>query len=117
MERELEQFTNLEKFDTFLKVLSFYHTARCENDDCSQCFLVLNLRYLYTEHTVQQKEGVEGLKNYCRMQKIQVMCARLFLSRLAQIERQRIELEKAFNKTSEIWNKSDNEMPSPLPNF
>ena len=42
MERELEEFTNLEKFDTFLKVLSFYHTERCENDDCSQTFFVLN---------------------------------------------------------------------------
>lgn len=58
LEKELEEFANPDKFDTFLKNLTFYHTERCEHDDCSQFFFVLNLRYLYTEHTV---------KNYCRM--------------------------------------------------
>ena len=42
LEKELEEFVSLEKFDTFLKVLSFYLTERCKHDDCSQgCFFFL----------------------------------------------------------------------------
>ena len=58
-EKELEEFLSLEKIDNFLKVLSFYHTERCQLDDCSQCFFTVNLRYLYAEHTAQKKESVE----------------------------------------------------------
>ena len=116
-EQELEKFADLEHFDSFLKVMSFYHTERCEHDDCSQCFFVLNLRYLYTEHRAQQKDSVEALKNYCRMRKMQFMCARLFIHRLAEIEKQRTELEKSFNRTLQIWNNTKSNMPSPLPNI
>ena len=104
LEKELEEFENLDKFDTFLKNLTFYHSERCEHDICSQFFFVLNLRYLYTEHTV---------KNYCRMQSCQFLCGRLFIRRLAKIEKQIIELEKPFKKTLEVWNKSNSEMPPP----
>lgn len=39
-EKELEQFTDLKKLDDFLKVMSFFHVEICENDDCSQLFLL-----------------------------------------------------------------------------
>ena len=70
-EKELKEFLSLEKIDNFLKVLSFYHTERCQLDDCSQCFFTV------------KKESVEELKNYCRMKKFQFLCARLFVHRLA----------------------------------
>ena len=39
-EKELEKFTNLQKcFDSFLKIMSFYHTKICDHEACSQCFL------------------------------------------------------------------------------
>ena len=82
-EKELEEFLSLEKIDNFLKVLSFYHTERCQLDDCSQCFFTVSLRYLYAEQTAQKKESVEELKDYCRMKKFQFLCARLFVHRLA----------------------------------
>ena len=104
LEKELNEFANLDKFDTFLKNLTFYHSERCEHDVCSQFFFVLNLRYLYTEHTV---------KNYCRMKSCQFLCGRLFIRRLTKIEKQIIELEKPFKKTLEVWNKSNSEMPPP----
>ena len=126
-DQELEKFTDLEHFDSFLKVMSFYHTERCEHNDCSQCehndcsqcFFVLNLRYLYTENRIQQKDSVETLKNYCRMRKMQFMCTRLFIYRLAlaEIEKQRIELEKSFNRMLQIWNNTKSEVPSSLPNI
>ena len=118
-EQELKKFTDLEHFDSFLKVMFFYHTERCEHNDCSQCFFVLNLRYLYTENRIQQKDSVETLKNYCRMRKMQFMCTRLFIYRLAlaEIEKQRIELEKSFNRMLQIWNNTKSEVPSSLPNI
>lgn len=86
-EKELEVFLSLEKVDNFLKVLSFFHTERCQLDDYSQCFFTVDLRYLYAEHTAQKKENVEELKKYCRMEKFQFLCAQLFVYRLAQIEK------------------------------
>ena len=97
LEKELEEFANPDKFDTFLKNLIFCHTERCEHDDCSQFFFVLNLRYLYTEHTV---------KNYCRMQSCQFLCGRLFIRRLAKIEKQIIESEKALKKLQKYGTKA-----------
>ena len=54
-------FTSLKKFDDYIKVLSFYHVERREQDDCSQCLLAINLRYVYTEHVIQEKKI---LKNF-----------------------------------------------------
>ena len=54
-------FTSLKKFDNYIKVLSFYHVERCEQDDCSQCLFAINLRFLYTEHVIQEKKI---LKNF-----------------------------------------------------
>ena len=45
----LNEFTTLKKLDDFLKVFIFYHIERCEQDDCSQCYCAINLRYV-VEH-------------------------------------------------------------------
>ena len=97
-------FSTLENFDRVLKVLTFYHTERCDHEDCSQCFFTLSLRCIYTEHIVQKKQGVQELINYCKLRKKQFICARLFISRLANLERERIKLEKSFNETFKLWN-------------
>ena len=60
---------------------------------------------------------VEQLRNYCKMRKEQFICARFFIHRLAKIEKERIKLEKDFNKILQLWNKSRREMPAPLPNL
>lgn len=69
-------------------------------------FFIVNLRYLYTEHCVQNRNDVEPLKTFCRMNKLQFLCARLFINRLSEIEKQQIELEKSFAKTLQRWNDS-----------
>ena len=53
----LSDFNTLKKFNDYIKVLSFYHVERCEKDDVSQCLFTVNLRYLFTEHEVQEKKG------------------------------------------------------------
>ena len=71
-------FHSLEKFDDYLKILSFYHVKRCEHDGSSQCLFTVNLRYLYVEHCLQNKTDVKELINYCKMRKEQVITSRLF---------------------------------------
>ena len=51
------------------------------------------------------------------MRKEQFICARFFIHRLAKMEKERIKLEKDFNKILQLWNKSRREMPAPLPNL
>ena len=110
-------FNTLKKFDDFLKVFNFYHVQRCEREDCSQCLFAINLRYVYTEYVVQNKEVVQELKNYCKIKKGQFVCARVFIHRLAEIEKQRLYLEKLFHKTLSQWNNTETEMEVPLPNL
>ena len=40
------------------------------------------------------------------MNKLQFLCARLFINRLSEMEKQQIELEKSFAKTLQRWNDS-----------
>ena len=58
----IEDFNTLKKFYDYIKVLSFYHVERCEQDDCSQCLFVINLRYVYTEHVIHEKKMM--LRNF-----------------------------------------------------
>ena len=90
----LLEFTSVKKFDDYIKVLSFYHAERCEQDDCSQCFFAINLRYVSTEHVIQEKKDIKELRNYCIIRKEQFIASRLFIRRLPDIEKKRLKLEK-----------------------
>ena len=113
----IEDFNTLKKFDDYVKVLSFYHVERCEQDDCSQCLFGINLRYVYTEHVIQENKDVKKLRNYCIMRKENFIASKLFIRRLAELERSRIELEKQFRGTLSLWNKKKDEMSSPSVNL
>lgn len=114
----LSDFNTLKKFDDYIKVLIFYHVDRCEKDDCSQCLFTVNLRYLFTEHEVQEKKDVVRLRYYCIMRKEQFIASRLFIHRLVSLEKKkRIQLEKGFKETLSLWNNKRDVMSSPLPNL
>ena len=51
------------------------------------------------------------------MRKKQFVCARIFIHRLAEIERQRLDLEKSFHKTLSLWNNTETEMLASLPSL
>ena len=61
---KIAELDSMEKFDNFLKVLSYYHVERCEYEDCSQCIFTINLRYLYVENTVQGNNSVVPYNNF-----------------------------------------------------
>lgn len=112
-EKEILRLDSLKKFDDFIEVLSFYHVKRCEHEDCSQCLFVVNLRYLYVEHFTQELEITEPLRNYCRLRCHQFMCARFFIHHLANLEKQRVALEKEFHNTLKIWKYTKQEQLPP----
>ena len=109
----IEDFNTLKKFDDYIKVLSFYHMERCEQDDCLQCLFAISLRYVYTEHVIQEKKDVKELRNYRIMRKENFIASKLFIRRLAELERSRTELEKQFRETLSLQKKNNNEMLSP----
>ena len=76
-----EDFNTLKKFDDYIKVLSFYHVERCEQDNCSQCLFAFNLCYVYTEHVIQEKKDVKEFRNYSLCVKIILLLLKyLFVS-------------------------------------
>lgn len=44
----------------------------------------------------------------------QFFASRLFIYRLTDLEKQRLELEKQFRETLSLWNKNKDEMPASL---
>ena len=92
----IEDFNTLKKFDDYIKVLSFYRVERCKQDDCLQCLFAINLRYVYNEHIIT---------DYCIMRKENLIASKLFIRRLAELERSRTELKKQFRETLSLWNK------------
>ena len=59
----VEEYNFKKKFDEFLKLSEFYHVERCENEDCPNCWFVVNLRYLYVQNTVHEMDQVLLCKN------------------------------------------------------
>ena len=59
-----------------------------------------------------KKNDVKELRNYCIMRKENIIASKLFIRRLAELERSRIELEKQFRETLSLWNKEKDEMSS-----
>ena len=59
-----------------------------------------------------KKNDVKELRNYCIMRKENFIASKLFIRRLAELERSRIELEKQFRETLSLWNKKKDEMSS-----
>ena len=94
----LSEFTTLKKIDGFITVLSYYHVERCNQEDCSQCLFAINLRYVFIEHTVQEKKDANRLRYYCIMRKEQFIASRLVFHRLASLEKKGFSLKKSSKK-------------------
>ena len=72
---------------------------------------------MFTEHTIQEKKDVKELCNYCIMCKEHFIASRFFIHGLADLEKQRLELEKQFRETLSLWNKNKDEMLALLPSL
>ena len=76
-----------------------------------QCLFAVNLHYLHVQNTIHQNDSVVPLHQHCWLRH-QYNYARLFIKNLADIEKQRVALEKEFSKSLKLWNKLQ---PPPLP--
>ena len=104
---KIAELDSMEKFDNFLKVLSYYHVERCEYEDCRQCIFTINLRYLYVENTVQGNNFVVPLPQFCISKIDKFKRCRAFINTLVKLEKVRILVENEFHKTLELWNKPE----------
>ena len=101
----------MKKFDSFLKVLLYYHDERCKHANCSCSLFAVNLRYLYVQNTPRRCYSVVPLQHFCRLKFEQFNYCRYFIEKLIDLEKTRLIAEKQFHKTLELWNKP----PTPPP--
>ena len=87
IQKDIEEFSSLLKFDQFIKLASFYHVELCENDDCINCMFVINLRYLYIEQITLKSNSVDSLQKYCKEKFANFYSLRHFLRTLGEIEK------------------------------
>ena len=57
----VEEIDSMIKFDEILKLCEFYHVKRCKNEDCSNCWFIVNLRYLHNQNNDCEMESVVPL--------------------------------------------------------
>ena len=48
IEKEIEKLNNLQKFNHFICLCTFYHANHCEQENCINCSFVNKLEYIYT---------------------------------------------------------------------
>ena len=62
IEKEIENLNSYEKIDQFIGLCNFCYLNRCENIDCSNCRLILNLKYLYTEDLTETRNSLRKFR-------------------------------------------------------
>ena len=87
IEKETENLNSYEKIDQFIGLCNFCYLNRCENIDCSNCRLLLNLKYLFIEDLTVQKTGVDKIQKFCRFNYGDFVSMRTFLHFSAGTER------------------------------
>ena len=107
IEKGIEELSSLQKFDRFLKLVHFFHVERCENIDCSNCMFIIKLTYLSIEKIVIKLDSIDSLQKYCMEKYINFYLLRYFLHTLVKIEKKKkkIQFDKEFTRTLEIWKK------------
>ena len=52
IEKEIEKLNNLQKFNRFICLCTFYHANRCEQENCISCSFVNKLEYISLKITL-----------------------------------------------------------------
>ena len=96
-----------------IRVINYYHFNRCSEKDCGYSFFVRGLNTIYDELEKEKSEDITRLKFYCIMRTELFIKSRIYIHKLAEIEKKRLALEKEFQKVLSAWNKKRDTMPSP----
>ena len=104
IEKDIENLWCLEKFDHFILLFSFYHLHRSKIKDSKNCKILINLRFIYEENTVNRICSIDKLQNFCRHHYQSFYSLKLLLRSLPAIEREAIKLDQKFHPALSIWN-------------
>lgn len=109
----LSHLNTVKDFTDLIKVINFYHFNRCAGKDCHYCSFVRGLNTICEELEKEKSEDITRFKFYCIIRKELLIASRIYLHKLAEIEKKRRVLEKEFQKVLSPWNKKKETMPSP----
>ena len=96
-EKEIEKLNTLEKFDKFIRLSTYFHVNRSENDDCKNCTFINKICYIYKGNYKGGENDVLRLQNICRKYFGNFFSMTVFLKSLAAVERKKEKLEQRFN--------------------
>ena len=95
VEKDMEELDCLDKFAKYILLCTYYHLNRCENNvDFSNCTFNFNFDYLYAENLIGG--NIENLQKYGSFHYCSFFTLRTMLQSLAEIEREKLALEKKF---------------------
>lgn len=98
-----------------IRCRKYYHTDLYKRTDCEYCSFHQGLYLIYAEISCSEDNSIERLCFYCAVREERFVKTRIFLNRLAALERHRLGLEKRFNNILAKWNvKEKEDMISPI---
>ena len=71
--------------------------------DCGNSKFLMNLRYLYIENLISEK-NVEKLQKYCTLNYENFYLMKTMLHSLAVIEKEKVKIDKKFEDMLKLWN-------------
>ena len=95
IEKEIEKLSSLEKFDRFIRLSTYYHVNRCENDDCTNCAFVNKLCHIYHGNYTG---GENEVLKICRKYFGNFFSLTVLSKSLASVEREKKRLELKFSE-------------------
>ena len=83
-----------------------YHYVRCEKNPCSYCKFFVEYKHFFLENFDQEssEELISYFQDHRRKNYNDFHQLTIFLKSIAEIERQRLELDKKLKQTLETWN-------------
>lgn len=82
----LSDLKDIKDFNNLINVINFYHFNRCHENSCRYCSFVRGLNIICLE-LEKKNEDVRHLKFYCIMRKELFIATRVYIHKVAEIEK------------------------------
>ena len=81
-----------------IRVINYYHFNRCSEKDCGYSFFVRGLNTIYDELEKEKSEDITRLKFFCIMRTELFIKSRIYIHKLAEIEKKKTSARKRIPK-------------------
>ena len=81
-----------------IRVINYYHFNRCSEKDCGYSFFVRGLNTIYDELEKEKSEDITRLKFFCIMRTELFIKSRIYIHKLAEIEKKNTSARKRIPK-------------------